>query len=323
MTTRAVYAPRTPMLGLQFVRPQRSLTKPSNSTRRDPAPIPARPRITVPGIERDIQIKIASEWAEWEQAFELLAASYRARGYDAPSDKPYRFTPYHILPDAVTLVAKHQDRVVATLSLVPDTSLLGLPMESIYADEIGELRRQRRRLAEAISLADQGLTIREFIQVFQALIRLAMQYHVRQGGDTWVITVNPRHRNFYQKMMGFIPLGPCRSYPSVQDHPAEAYWLDIDRMRVQAPQMHREVFGERLPEGVLTTPSWSAERVRAFGHRSTQTDARMVDELVLQVEHLGSPPRWLEDWGWPEPSVPEGEGNRGGEVEVGGLTCCS
>jgi hypothetical protein len=316
MTTRAVYASRAPMLGLHIVRPRRTSKNLSNSTWRDPAPVPACPRITVPGIERDIQIKIASEWVEWEQAFELLADSYRARGYEAPSDKPYRFTPYHILPDTITLVAMHQDRVVATLSLVPDTSLLGLPMESIYAGEIGELRRQRRRMAEAISLADQGLTIREFIQVFQTGFRLGMQYHVSQGGDTWVMTVNPRHRSFYQKVMGFVPLGPCRYYPSVQDHPAEAYWLDIDRMRAQAPKMHQEVFGERLPEGVLTTPSWSAERVRAFGHRSTQTDARMVDELVLQVEHLGSPPRWQENGKGPDRFY-RGEwvGGRTGRVE--------
>jgi hypothetical protein len=185
-------------------------------------------------------------------------------------------------------------------------------MESIYAEPIGALRLQRRRLAEAISLADRGLTIREFIQVFRALIRLAMQYHVSRGGDTWVITVNPRHRSFYRKVMGFEPLGPRHSYPSVQDHPAEAYWLDADRMQSRAPEMYHEVFGEQLPEGVLATPAWSAERVRYFGHRSTQTDAGTVDRLILQVEHLNSPPRWLENWGWPEPSGTEGEGNRGG-----------
>ncbi|MBV8264715.1 MAG: hypothetical protein JO252_00060, partial [Planctomycetaceae bacterium] len=241
---------------------------------------------------------------EWEQAFELVAASHRARGYEVDSTRPFRFTPYHILPGTVILIAKHEDRVVANLSLVPDTSLLGLPMESIFADEIRALRRQRRRLTEAISLADQGLTIREFVRVFQALIRLGMQYHVRRGVDTWLITVNPRHRGFYQKVMGFGPLGPCRSYPSVQDHPAEAYWLDLERMRAQAPEMHREVFGERLPDRALETPPWSAERVRHFGHRSSQIDARQVDELVRLIAHLDSPPRWQENGDWPDPPHP-------------------
>jgi hypothetical protein len=264
---------------------------PSPGRTNDPS---ARPPVTVPGIVRDIRIKIASEWTEWEQAFELLAASHRGRGYEIPGSMPFRFTPYHILPDTVTLVAMHRDRVVATLSVVPDTSLLGLPMESVYAEQVGVLRLRRRRLSEAISLADRDLTIREFIRVSRALIRLAIQYQLSRGGDTLLITVNPRHRSFYREVMGFEPLGPRRFYPSVQGHPAEAYGLDADRMQSRAPGMYQEVFGERLPEGVLATPAWSAERVRHFGHRSTQTDPGTVDRLILQVEHLDSPPRWLE-----------------------------
>jgi N-acyl amino acid synthase FeeM len=252
----------------------------------------------VMGVTRDIRVKIATEQAELEEAFALVAANYRARGYEAPSDKPYRFTPYHALPGTATLVAKHEGKVVATLTLVPDNDVLGLPMENIYGEEIAGLRQEGRKLAEVISLADSGLSIREFVQVFKALIKLEMQYHASRGGDTWVIAINPRHRSFYQKVMGFVPLGPCRSYPSVQDHPAEAYWLDLERMRTQAPKMHLEAFGERLPDGALETPPWSAERVRHFGHRSTQIDARRVDELVLLIEQLDSPPRWQENGEW-------------------------
>jgi hypothetical protein len=248
----------------------------------------------VPGLARSIEIKIASDQAEWEQAFQLLAANYRARGYESPGSKPFRFTPYHVLPGTMLLVAKDEDRVVATLSLVPDTSLLGLPLEDIYADEVADLRRRGRHLAEAICLADAGLSIREFVQVFKSLIKLAMQYHASQGGDAWVITVNPRHRNFYRKVLGFVPLGPCRAYPSVQDHPAEAYLLDVEAMQVDAPGMYLEMFGEPLPEQVLKPPAWSPDRVRHFASRSTQVDHRTVDQLLLVVEHLGSPPRWLE-----------------------------
>src|SRR4051812_24407238 len=52
----------------------------------------AKTSFGVAGLTRDIQVKIASERPEFEQAFELLATSYRARGYDAPSEKPFRFT---------------------------------------------------------------------------------------------------------------------------------------------------------------------------------------------------------------------------------------
>jgi hypothetical protein len=239
-------------------------------------------------------VKIASERAQLEQAFEMLAAHYRARGYEPPGDSPYRFTPYHVLPETITLVAEREGRVCATMSLVPDTTLLGLPMESIYGAEIADLRRAGRRLAEATSLADTGLRISEFIQVFLAFIKVAIHYHLRQGGDSWVIAVHPRHRNYYLKVLGFVPLGPQRSYPSVQDHPAEAFLLDVRLMRTNAPGMHEKIFGEPLPEAVLSLPTWSRELVRHLGGHSTQTDRRTVEDLLMSVEHLSSPPRWRE-----------------------------
>jgi hypothetical protein len=250
---------------------------------------PAGGEFRVTGLARDIRVKIASELDDLEQAYGLLAANYRARGYDAPGDLPYRFTPFHALPGTITLVATHGRRVVATLSLVPDGPILGLPMEGIYGDEIDRLRRQGRRIAEATSLADAGLSAREFIAVFKAMIRLVMQYHARRGGDTWVIAVNPRHRNFYRKVLGFAPMGGCRSYPTVQGHPAEAYILDADLMREGAPRMHDEVFSEDLPAPVLTPGRWSAERARYFGRRSSQIEPETLEGLLEAVEDRGLP----------------------------------
>ena len=169
--------------------------------------------VKVPNIGRDIRASIGREQAELEDAYRLLATNYRARGYEAPGSTPYRFTPYHALPETATFVARHDRRVVATLTLVPDTELLGLPMESIYGAEIDRLRRKGRRLAEFTSLAVQGLSLREFTQAFNTLIKLAMQYHIRQGGDTWVMALHPRHQNYYRKVFGCAPLGSQQVVP--------------------------------------------------------------------------------------------------------------
>ena len=232
--------------------------------------------IEVPGISREIRVKIASELEEFEEAFRLLATNYRACGYEGQSTGPLRFTPYHVLPSTVTLVAKHGDRVVATLSVVPDTELCGLPMESVYRAEIDDLRKVGRRLAEATSLADQDLGIHEFVRVFKTLIKVGMQYHVKQGGDSWVIAVNPRHRGFYQKVLGFVPLGPRRAYPSVQGHPAEAYVSGVDLLRTHAPEMSR---------GGLRG---SAARLGPEG-------ASMVAQLGAIFRQAVDPGRWPED----------------------------
>ena len=251
--------------------------------------------IEVPGITRKIRVKIASEREELEDAFRLLATNYRACGYEGQSTGLLRFTPFHVLPSTVTLVAKHEDRVVATLSVVPDTELCGLPMESVYGAEIDGLRREGRHLAEATSLADQDLGIHEFVRVFKTLIKVGIQYHLRQGGDSWVIAVNPKHRGFYQKVLGFVPLGPRRAYPSVQGHPAEAYVSGVDLLRRHAPEMNREMLDEPLPDSVLRAPRWSPHRVRYFGRRSTQADGRTIDSLLSHVERFGGPPRWGDE----------------------------
>jgi hypothetical protein len=248
--------------------------------------------VRVPGVARDIEVKIATQRDELEEAFRLVAANYRSRGYEAASTKPLRFTPYHALPDTTTFVAKHDGHVVATLSLVADNTLLGLPLESIYGPELQALRLEGRRMGEVTSLADTGLGVREFLQVFVTMIKLMVHYHVGHGGDTWVITVNPRHRAFYSKVIGFVPLGPCRSYACVQGAPAEAYVIDVPTMKQNAPKMHGEIVGEAPAQALLTPRPIPAHLVRYFGSNSTQTNARAVQEILDYVACYGSPRRW-------------------------------
>jgi hypothetical protein len=246
--------------------------------------------IPVPGIAREVQVKIASEPEEWEQAFELVAANYQERGYET-TDRPYRFTPYHALPDTTLFVAKREGRVIATFSLVADNSVLGLPLESLYSAEVADLRRQGRRMAEVTSLAMTELGQREFLQVFTTLIRLMKQYHVSRGGDTWVITVNPRHRNFYCKVLGYRPLGPCKPYEAVGNAPAEAYVLDRDTMRTNAPSAYERIFGEWLPAPVLTGVPLPRPFIRYFWGESYSPDDSRLGTILDSVADR-SPRAW-------------------------------
>ncbi len=243
----------------------------------------------VPGLSRTIAAKRASKRGEFERAFALLAAKYQARGYDEPSGKAFRFTPHHALPGTLTFVAQDGERVVATLSMVPDSPLLRLPMESIYGEEIARLRREGRNLAEVTSLASDGLGPREFLRVFAALIKLAIQTHLRRGGDSWVITINPRHRGFYRRAMGFVPIGPRRPHPSVRAHPAEPFLLDAELIAARAPDGHRDFFIEALPEAVLSIDGRPADHALFFAERSTLSDLATIEDLLRRVESSRCP----------------------------------
>jgi hypothetical protein len=247
--------------------------------------------IPVPGVARNIEVKFASTRSEWEEAFHLVADNYRARGYEEASADCH-FTSYHALPDTVVLVAKLGGQVVATMSVVPDNPLLGLPLEDLYRLEVQELRRQGRRLAETGSLAERGLTAREFRHVFTALMQLAWQHQMQKGNTTAVIAVNPRHSNFYTRVHGFLPLGPRRAYVRVQGHPAEGFFLDPLTMAVRAPDVHQKIFGVPLPAEVLVAPPMPEHLVYYFAARSSQTRLGMVEQIRWHTVACGSPRRW-------------------------------
>lgn len=246
--------------------------------------------VLVPGLARDIRVKFASTRDEWEQAFQLVADQYQARGYEE-AGADCRFTSYHALPSTVVLVAKDGTRVVATLSLVPDNPLLGLPLENLYRTEIQELRRRGRRLFEGGSLAERGLGLREFIQVFTTLMQFAWQHQVGQGADTTVIAVNPRHRKFYTRLHGYLPLGPRRAYDKVHGHPAESYYLDPKLMAARVPEMHQRIFGQELPHDALVAPRMPRHLIYYFAARSSQTRLGAIDQILWNVDASGGPRR--------------------------------
>src|SRR5262249_6970665 len=142
-------------------------------------------------------------------------------------------------------------------------------------------------LLETTTLADTSLSIREFIQVFITLIKLGMQYHTSLGGDTYVIAVNPRHRSFYTKILGFVPLGPRRSYNAVQDAPAEAFWVDNSMLRTNVPTMHENIFGEALSREVLCAPKIPCTLIRKYSSQSSLCDPEEIEKILLVRKQHG------------------------------------
>lgn len=250
--------------------------------------------VPVSQVDRGICVQIAAVESEWREAFELVARNYKAAGYEGSASCKVRFTPYHALPDSRTFVAKHENSVLMTMTLVADNRLLGLPLESIYRDEVRALRRQRRRMAEVISLAaDERLRQREFPHVFRALIRLMKQYHVTHGGDTWLITVNPRHATFYTKGLGFEQLGPQRQYAAVQGHPALAYFLDCELMKKNAPKMYETIFGEWLPGDALVAPRMPIRLIRYLCEEASEETRQSAPRALFDYQNLfATPRRW-------------------------------
>ena len=210
------------------------------------------------------------------QAYRLIYHVYLDCGYLRPNPSEMRITPYDSLPDTVTFVAVLRDTVIATVTLVPDGPL-GLPMDEIYRPEVAVLRAQDRPVAEATGLADRRRNPVRGLPVFLRLSRL-MVHHARDlGVADLLITANPRHERFYRECLQFEPFGPPRSYPSVENHPALAFrlnLLEVERQRVTNPRAYARYFDDPAGAVIQTT------RRDARRHRPAQQAAQASDTVL-------------------------------------------
>jgi hypothetical protein len=248
--------------------------------------------VPIAGLEREIVVEIAASRQHWDAALRLVQQNYEAHGYAAPGSGTYRFTAHHALPKTAVLIARENDRILATMSLYLDSAALRLPSDAIFGAELDQLRRGGRRLSEGGNLADDGLRQREFLPVFVALSRLAWQYGISQGVDTVVITAQPKHGVFYRRAMGYLPLGAPRTYSFVEGAMAQAYWLDVPHLKSAAPAMHQRLLGTPLPAETLVPRPMPVELVRYFGNRSSLRNARQAERTLESAEPRGASRRW-------------------------------
>jgi hypothetical protein len=177
------------------------------------------------GISQPL-IKWAETTDELEQAFRLVYDEYLRLGYiQEPNPSHIYFNIYNLLPTSATLVMKCGETVISTLSRVRDDEHFGLPMNSIYREELDGLRDQGRRLCEFCSLANTGKFRHR--NLFMYLFRSMYLNAIETGVNDICIMVNPRHVDFYKAILFFEDLGPEKTYPRL-GQPAVALRLNLD-----------------------------------------------------------------------------------------------
>lgn len=189
--------------------------------------------------------KIASERHEREQAFRLIHEAYTRAGLIEPNPFRMRATPYHFLKSTELFVATNGDAIACTVSLVGDGAL-GIPMDSIYNDEVDNLRAANKRFMEVSCLADRRAEFDRTLALFIDLTRLMAQYARFHSVDMLLIAVHPRHARFYKRFLGFEQFGEERAYPTVRNRPAVACKLDFAHIDHHRPTCYEQYFGNPI-----------------------------------------------------------------------------
>jgi hypothetical protein len=145
----------------------------------------------------------------------LISKMYAWRGYAGT----HQFTDD---PNRITLTATDKGEVVGTLTLGID-SAIGLNADQVFKEELDAHRRRGAHLCEFTKLAfDPAVRSKTSLaNLFHLAVIYARDIH---HCTDIVIEVNPRHRRFYEHMLGFEREGDLRTNPRVN---APAYLLRV------------------------------------------------------------------------------------------------
>jgi hypothetical protein len=125
-------------------------------------------------------------------------------------------------PNRITLTATDKGNAIGTLTLGID-SAIGLNADTVFGDELQAFRQQGARLCEFTKLAfDTSVRSKTSLgNLFHLAVIYARDIH---HCTDIVIEVNPRHRRFYEQMLGFSRHSDIKTNPSVN---APAFLLKV------------------------------------------------------------------------------------------------
>lgn len=164
--------------------------------------------------------KLANCIQEREEVFRLAYQVYRDKGYILENENAWLVNSYDANPSTLILIVKDSShRVVASVTLVfRDQGKL--PAERIYKNEIYSYLKQGEKLLEI-----SRLVINKDYRNSKEILTLLFNYicvcafHINHC-DGMIVQVNPKHKNYYMKLLRFEEIGSEKCCPSVQNAPA-------------------------------------------------------------------------------------------------------
>jgi hypothetical protein len=160
-------------------------------------------------VKKDtFKIRLAHDDSRTREARFLVEKRYRDKGYQVsgPSNQPE-------CPERITLATYKADALIGTITFGLDTGS-GLLVDELYKAEVDGLRQQGLRVCEFTKLAidHNGASKR----IIASLFHVAYIYAHKIWGYTDIVCeVNPSHAAFYQRMLGYVPIGEEKICPRV------------------------------------------------------------------------------------------------------------
>jgi hypothetical protein len=177
--------------------------------------------------QKNFRIRLADTESGRNSASMLINKMYAWRGYGSAHQVKAN-------PSRITLTASDKEKVIGTITLGID-SPSGLLADEIFKDEVDAYRARGRKVCELTKLAFDPTTRSK--TALASLFHIIFIYlrRVQKCTDIF-IEVNPRHRRFYERMLGFKKHGPKKMNPRV-NAPAYLLCVETDYVEEQIQKM--------------------------------------------------------------------------------------
>ncbi len=253
------------------------------------------------GPAGEFVVRIAASEEDRRRAWALAYQVYLEKEYAEPRAGRLWYSRFDALPGTITVLVERtavegggwkaegrecpaastfhpppSTSLIGAVTIVPDSSM-GLPSDETFPVEMSVLRSGGRRLAEAVSLVQAGTSERSGVLVAARLCELTCLVAERVLGATdLVITVNPRHEDYYRRVMLFERRGGVARCQKVSGAPAVFLTLSFadmagHRRRASGPDAPRTLYRR-----FASDEDWDAlaARIRA--------EARPLDASALR-----------------------------------------
>ncbi len=197
-------------------------------------------------LVESLALKVANQPSERKQAFQLCHDVYCKSGLTGANPSGFRVMRHHLADTTNVLIATFEDEVVFTVTLVGDGEY-GLPMDSLFKDEVDAMRAQGIRTAEISCLASRMDSVDKRVRfdMLVSMVSLLFQTARRRGVQRMLLAVHPRHAKVYERLFGCVPCSEVKSYAAVKGNPAIMCMHDFAAMDEKKYPLYERIYGPR------------------------------------------------------------------------------
>ena len=228
---------------------------------------------------KEIVVRHAESRADLKQVFSLAYEVYFEKGYAFNHATKWETSAYDSHKDTLILMVENGNKeIIGSMTLYYDDGKF-LPADHIFKTEICSLRQQGIKCAEV-----SRFVVRKDHQhkkeILLGLINYVYIHAFRiMGIDEFIIEVNPRHVDFYRKLLGYVQLGEIKECPRVNNAPAVLLRGTKDKY---LNVVENSIYEKRTLYNSFISKSAESEVIRTLTSKRPMT---MADQIYFGIRN--------------------------------------